>query len=675
MSHNATQNLAAQFHTGSFYFSGGIKRSGAHSLSFRDGPHSGAAAAIVVGHHIASSRWREPLALRGLKESAQESHYSSSTSSTSGAAAAAAAGSNPIKRGSMASQFQLGNATCMALHNELNFAVQGSTDQELQIVKILPVATESQVDYRVLLRCRVGSPVHSIAYHGDWVMVGGGQGKAYVGRFNSGDLRDMKQDRMYSTTAQRTENVTFVEYTHPNGNGSGSAAPSPEQWSYSSRINAIDINHSVQGEFFTLENNRLHVWNTERTLEPVHTIKGSNSPLLCGQWNPRNPNELIIGGTSRGLKLLDLRHVDSPSASRLAKWTCDFAHLDSIRDVKWNPLIPYWVASAGNDSIVNIWDIRYNSGEPIVSLHGHDNLVRSVSWSRVHAEMLATGSIDQTLKLWSLKLEPHHVLTAIGHPFSESVISVAFSAYRPNQCIAMSSCGELVTCTLSPSFLTPLVFSRFSSAEDDEREIEKLIYLRQLAKAYQMITEKAKVYKSQNRLDRAIRLLELVQEKTLSRARRSDDQKKRFLRELNDFAYFIPPNFPAEYIKVPDERIREVDNLVLNCQILLYVQRNDFKGLVKLEKQIIELLEQDMRCIEVSTLQEVADLYLAHDYGLGMTFLIKVCSLYKQNHEFAYVESVPRRFLSPTTFEAQQNPSLQESAYRSLTKVCVNFPT
>lgn len=31
------------------------------------------------------------------------------------------------------------------------------------------------------------------------------------------------------------------------------------------------------------------------------------------------------------------------------------AHDDVIRDIQWNPFVPHWLASAGEDSVVNVW--------------------------------------------------------------------------------------------------------------------------------------------------------------------------------------------------------------------------------------------------------------------------------------------------------------------------------
>lgn len=74
--------------------------------------------------------------------------------------------------------------------------------------------------------------------------------------------------------------------------------------------------------------------------------------------------------------------------------------------------------------------------------------------------------------------------------------------------------------------------------------------------------------------------------------------------------------------------MRQVDNLILNCQILLCVQRNEYRDIVQLETRLFNLLQQDIACIEISTLQDLTNLYLSYDYHRGMTLVINLASIF-----------------------------------------------
>ncbi len=149
------------------------------------------------------------------------------------------------------------------------------------------------------------------------------------------------------------------------------------------------------------------------------------------------------------------------------------------------------------------------------------------------------------------------------------------------------------------------------------------------------------------------------------------DAKVRFRKELSDYSYYIPPNL--ESVKKVDEKLRKnVDNLILNCQILRFVQRNDFHAVTVLETKLLELLRQDINCIEIETIKDVIQLYLSHEYKKGMTLVIRLGTIFQQKNEFSRFDAISKLILSPTTFEVSSNPNLQESAYRTLQKCLAN---
>lgn len=118
--------------------------------------------------------------------------------------------------------------------------------------------------------------------------------------------------------------------------------------------------------------------------------------------------------------------------------------------------------------------------------------------------MLASGGADQQLKLWSLKVQSHYALATVSSNFSDSIVGVDFSRNSNakaihNQCFGLSAAGEFMALTLTPSFLEPLVFSRYSYEETQEKHVERLIYIRKFDTAYNSIIELAQKYKEQNK--------------------------------------------------------------------------------------------------------------------------------------------------------------------------------
>jgi WD40 repeat protein len=69
--------------------------------------------------------------------------------------------------------------------------------------------------------------------------------------------------------------------------------------------------------------------------------------LNCVSWSPNDPQTLVVcGGYDKKLVIFDTRLPTSEKNGIV--WSADNAHDRPIRDAKFNPFIPYWVASAGN---------------------------------------------------------------------------------------------------------------------------------------------------------------------------------------------------------------------------------------------------------------------------------------------------------------------------------------
>jgi WD40 repeat protein len=58
-----------------------------------------------------------------------------------------------------------------------------------------------------------------------------------------------------------------------------------------------------------------------------------------------------------------------------------------------------WIASAGDDSTVKVWDSR--TGALVRTFRGHEGLVTSVAFT-ADGRRLVSGSRDRTVKVWDL---------------------------------------------------------------------------------------------------------------------------------------------------------------------------------------------------------------------------------------------------------------------------------
>lgn len=116
-----------------------------------------------------------------------------------------------------------------------------------------------------------------------------------------------------------------------------------------------------------------------------------------------------------------LYYNDHPDSAHRLPWNFNLeGHRNTLRSVAFSP-DGKMLATGSEDNTAKVWNLE--TGEPILTLEGHRNFVASVAFS-FDGKKLATGSEDNTVKIWNLengKLDT----TLKGH--DASVVSVAFS--------------------------------------------------------------------------------------------------------------------------------------------------------------------------------------------------------------------------------------------------------
>ena len=99
-------------------------------------------------------------------------------------------------------------------------------------------------------------------------------------------------------------------------------------------------------------------------------------------------------------------------------------HGGGVRTVEFSPVDASLVASAGESSIIKLWNLRNNT---VKTLNGHTGIVNSIAFSP-NGELLASVSDDETLKLWDVRSQQNiATLTDIADGFRWQIKSVAFS--------------------------------------------------------------------------------------------------------------------------------------------------------------------------------------------------------------------------------------------------------
>ncbi|MBE9011151.1 AAA-like domain-containing protein [Pseudanabaenaceae cyanobacterium LEGE 13415] len=170
----------------------------------------------------------------------------------------------------------------------------------------------------------------------------------------------------------------------------------------------FDAEFSPDGEIIasTGMNGRIQRWKLDGTpLKPLQAPSGSAIESLA--YSPIQAS-LVTGGQDKQLRLWDAE------GKLIRVWA---AHDAPIQKVVFSP-DGQWIASSSLDGAVRLW--QASTGKLIAPLVGHRGEVRAIAISR---SMIATGSLDRSIKLW--KLDGTLLKTLEGH--QDQVYSIAFN--------------------------------------------------------------------------------------------------------------------------------------------------------------------------------------------------------------------------------------------------------
>ncbi|XP_055892923.1 WD repeat-containing protein 76-like [Biomphalaria glabrata] len=107
-------------------------------------------------------------------------------------------------------------------------------------------------------------------------------------------------------------------------------------------------------------------------------------------------NTMLVSQYSGNVSLVDIRspQTDAEHVYQVSK--------KSLRSVSVNPVQPHYFISAGNDTLINLWDLRFikpKSAKPIQMLHNHSKSVSSAYFSPTGHKILSS-SADNTIILY-----------------------------------------------------------------------------------------------------------------------------------------------------------------------------------------------------------------------------------------------------------------------------------
>jgi len=185
-----------------------------------------------------------------------------------------------------------------------------------------------------------------------------------------------------------------------------------------SSISVLLATRLAQGE---IRNNRLELQLANRIISRTHKLPEISPPTLATTLNSSNvihsvtfhPNKHLLAiGSRDNTKLCSLKQTpDSLTATCLATMNSkNDGHSNWVQSVAFHPTLPF-LATGSDDNTAKLWRIDKPDGLAATCVAtmnskngGHSGVVRSVAFHPT-LSLLATGSEDNTVKLWRFKPE------------------------------------------------------------------------------------------------------------------------------------------------------------------------------------------------------------------------------------------------------------------------------
>jgi WD40 repeat protein len=134
--------------------------------------------------------------------------------------------------------------------------------------------------------------------------------------------------------------------------------------------------------------------------------------VSCVAYSPKDNNLVASAGKGRKIKLV------SRSTGTVKKvWNAG-----RVISVTFSPAEGKTIAAGFQDGNIMVFDVE--TGKDVCTLTGHEGAVPSVAFSP-DGKFLASGSNDETVRIWDVATARKAMAPLIGH--SKSVNSVAFS--------------------------------------------------------------------------------------------------------------------------------------------------------------------------------------------------------------------------------------------------------
>lgn len=149
-----------------------------------------------------------------------------------------------------------------------------------------------------------------------------------------------------------------------------------------------DVNTGNEASSFSISN----------ALEAIglDTPDGELARVTDLRWSSLFSCSVIAVAIDQMIYGIDTRIPDTSSSS--VCWLIEDSHCTKVRSVDFNPNSQFYVATGGDDSRANFWDLRQTS-QPTLSLQAHTHWIWSVRYNPFHDQLVLSAGSDARVAL------------------------------------------------------------------------------------------------------------------------------------------------------------------------------------------------------------------------------------------------------------------------------------
>uniref|UniRef100_A0A6G1SN46 Glutamate-rich WD repeat-containing protein 1 n=1 Tax=Aceria tosichella TaxID=561515 RepID=A0A6G1SN46_9ACAR len=169
-------------------------------------------------------------------------------------------------------------------------------------------------------------------------------------------------------------------------------------WSDKGKVHIYDLTTSVQA----VSDQRSIKTYTAQKIEPkpIFTFGGHLTEGFALDWSRLRSGSLATGDCKKGIHVWTMRATD---------WNVDqqplVGHENSVEDIKWSPEEAEVLASCSVDKSIRIWDLRQQATSRCVVnvLDSHKSDVNVIDWNTKSKNLIVSGGDDGVVKVWDLR--------------------------------------------------------------------------------------------------------------------------------------------------------------------------------------------------------------------------------------------------------------------------------